>query len=1514
MSCKKNRAYTIHIKHNRDLLKYRIDTPKNPENNSFSQKCAELGWSDPLKDTQIKKFINTDMNSNKCFTSDKKGNHNIKTFYTGDNKCIVSKSCKNGEKHIDYTCLNVHYNDNSLIALKRDTAIQLKAASGKNLNTQAVTLLPGHTIDNVFMNKQLDFTKTRGYLRCKQGYVAKHIGPKQKGEKITLKATVGWKKNTDGSLWWVYEQDKNEPDKNEIPTYHDWSGECVPDKCEDRTIPDSNHTYDPLHGSHTDKPIKVRCNDGYMFNHDLLHQGGYVKCDYELMNKTDKLEDRNKMKWFIHDDRLENKCNQFKDENSCEGKNGFPVPTYDPYEFLDTVSMERKMSLYNIQKDTMKGYDKIPIGCKWSPPKSGSKGISNKPGSCHFRKEVNYHKDEPICKPIYCPEKIVPHSNRNGIGSNNPLPGPKQGKTKGECITNTGEILSDITNPQDCLCQQHMSCNTCTNDKNCQWCGSGKKPGCYYVHTNDPKCSKNPIRQHAGGSCTSSGGERKPGWDKLSKADQNISNCEKDYQCINKNTAQPIPQNIIKSNPSLLSMETISNNYQINTKTQPPKGRELCLSYNNQWVNQSVNTYSSNDDYCYFDKVITNQYNSPINLIPIGLWAGDSEKMNTIKYVTNPKNNYGTYLATTPYYCKSMDNPSNTIKFDSKRECIKQTSVNTCDKAKGCIWTKNELSDDKINWNYYQKNPNKHNDIVKIGPLDSSNSKCYFYDKPLPNRKNHRPTLLGSEWSSVWGNDGNAQKPAYNINNKSSTDLLFYVEKVDNNSAQLIPINPIKTKTGIYKGAIHIHPSAMKDCGIQYIDNLTNGKNNAFNIPENLLTNIGGLPLKRKEAISCIDGLKYCNPKKGKDNCGPNNPVFSHNLIQGESKGRNDGKICQLTEDDSHCETIGCKRGTTYGKGNIIQDTEVPTNNEFISLSHKPIYNKISGRENICNTTDNIFQKINQPKFIKDNEKKFNKEIFGSCKLPHSLIDYSLNKKRCEILNKRINNKDTVHWGNYCTKKDEKGKDVFIPVKNVCENTGGKWQDVYTTDKITGKTKIWKKGCVKLNTKTKEEYKQDNDVCKNITDYTVKDDPKCIISVPSNIPSPQMKAICEQWDVSTINPDIKSDNKFTYTKKADDILNTYNINRKGACLLGKGRNLKKNTNIGRTSKLECEQDNNEYDQAYTYSNTSFCKLSDITNTNDKKLTWTGGELKSDGKDTWSDECSSSILSSCQVACEPGYGGGGIYTCHYNTHSDDVCKHVEDTFKSITIEKTQRDNCEINPNCEYKKKKPLTESKCILRKTSENDDMAIKGQAEWLGNECYPLNNDAFAHGIYNLPTLNEAFPPLIRLIAFFVIIILLLFILKIAGVYRFLAKKTLNASKSIGEHTYKGLIAIILDLTMGIVDFVKVSAKVIKGDVKFYSFAAYSGIINIKKILLVLLVLVLLFILNIYTNFVDFIRKGYNSQYVSIEEKVVKQLEKDEQKQTDLKEFIDRFFIVFVIAGITILYYILYLKTDSIII
>ena len=108
--------------------------------------------------------------------------------------------------------------------------------------------------------------------------------------------------------------------------------------------------------------------------------------------------------------------------------------------------------------------------------------------------------------------------------------------------------------------------------------------------------------------------------------------------------------------------------------------------------------------------------------------------------------------------------------------------------------------------------------------------------------------------------------------------------------------------------------------------------------------------------------------------------------------------------------------------------------------------------------------------------------MYGTCKLHYEHSDNRLNKKRCEIINKQLDNKDTVHWGNYCTKKDEKGKDVFIPVKNVCEANGHTWQEVYTNG-------VWNKGCID---KKSNKSMKDNKVCGLLKNYTVSSAYVCI--------------------------------------------------------------------------------------------------------------------------------------------------------------------------------------------------------------------------------------------------------------------------------------------------------------------------------------------------------------------------------------------------------------------------------------
>ena len=1435
MSCLGN-LYTININHDNNKLSYRIIDSQ--PNSNLERKCSELGWPNPLSSQSMKDFMETPMQSDQCFTNP---SENIRTFPFQDNECILSRSCQNSQHNIEYTCQHINYantNNADLFA---------------HSNTNPIQISQNHTIDNILGPSQPNYSSSSGYVRCKQGYVPKNIGPNP-----TTLAGGGWVNDTNG-LWWVYDTSISQP------THHDWSGECVPDKCEDRTIPDSNHAYDPLHSSHDDDPIKVKCNDGYMFNHDLLHQGGYVKCDYSLKKSGDNLWDKNDMKWYIHDERLENKCNQYDSEDACEGHNGFPVPTYDPYEFLNTYSVTRKQGLYDIEKDIMHGYEEIPIGCEWSPSiTSMHDGTSiTKQGSCHFRKEVNFHQDEPICKPLYCPEKYIPFSNRDGRGNNKPLPGPKQGKTKGECLSNTGEIIQGVDNPYDCLCQQHLSCNTCTHDSNCQWCGSetpGASPGCYYIHTNDPVCEESPIRQHAGGSCTNLEGEIKPGWSNLTISEQNITNCENDFECINKETNLPIPQNIVQGQPNMLTIESIRNNYQVNDQTNPPSGRNLCLSYNNQWLNTSSNTYTSNDDYCYFEKKITNNpnYSTALGMIPMGLRKKGTDEYN---------------ISIAPYYCR----PKDTSDVNSQENCPVHTNVTDCSKDSSCEWVPNELSDYKLFWNLSNNlSPNYHSDLIKIKSVDPGrgdpSKKCYLDTTETPNK-------LTSENNN-------------NLSELSGPSALFFAIK--DSDRNIIKLQDISND----HNTINIDKSAQRGCSIQYIDNVTSSKNNAFNIDNHLLNSIGGLHLDRDESISCIDGYKYCNPSSSSIDCGANNPLFSNPLIDGSGPN---GQICHLTSISDCNGNVGCKRGNIYGPGSVIPNnqTDDPMNNEFVSLSHKLLNNTINSKSENCNETDNTFQLVNSPTDI-DVENKY-----GSCDFFHRSTDYIMNKKRCNLINKHINNIDTVHWGKYCVNNTN---DTYVPVKNVCESRGSgyEWQDYEVSD---GR---WEGRCIYTDPTTDSPTPtvlNNNEVCRLVNNELGNSD-ECIISVPNSIPSQQMIDICEIWDVSSSQYNMTNDYQFTYYQKPDNILDTYNVNRTGTCLTGLGRNRQDGNNMNRTSREDCEYDNNEYKQEYTYSDTSFCKLSNLNHINDRLLTWTGGELQSDGHDNWSDECSSAILSSCQVNCRPGYGGGGIYTCHYNNHSEDVCQHVEDTFSGITVEEIQRQNCEHYPNCEYSPASPLIESTCT---SLQGDDTLMKGQAEWLGNECYMLNNDAFSHGIYNLPTLNEAFPPLMRLISFFVILIFILFILRIIGFYKFTVKQTMKAIKSLGEHTYKGIIAFILNLTTGIVDFVSLSAKLIKGDVKFYSFAAYKTIINVKKIMYVLLFIGIIILINFYTNFIDFIRKGYNSEYVSIQEDIIQEIEGDDdededednrEEQNDIKEFIDRFFIIIVIAIVIVIYYI----------
>ena len=98
------------------------------------------------------------------------------------------------------------------------------------------------------------------------------------------------------------------------------------DICPDITIPDSKtHEFDPIHGIPGDT-VNIVCNDGYIFNHDLMHQGGKLTCMQDISGST--------YNWYVDNEYANKKCGKILDSKECNGVSPYPPPSYNPYEQL----------------------------------------------------------------------------------------------------------------------------------------------------------------------------------------------------------------------------------------------------------------------------------------------------------------------------------------------------------------------------------------------------------------------------------------------------------------------------------------------------------------------------------------------------------------------------------------------------------------------------------------------------------------------------------------------------------------------------------------------------------------------------------------------------------------------------------------------------------------------------------------------------------------------------------------------------------------------------------------------------------------------------------------------------------------------------------------------------------------------------------------------------------------------------------------------------------------------------
>jgi len=1236
---------------------YNINIAKEKEN--IQNICKTYGWPDitePSKiipdNSSIKNFlesivkVSSNADKSQCFSSG-----NTMEFTTKKYKCYLSKRCEGKTvksfRNIDYTC-------HELSSEAKGSYVN-DDAKNTNCNNQLIdNLLPYADKNSMKLSQNIN-----GHIRCDEGYVAKGLVKNDK-----LQGLAPWVCNSN-SLTWGSVSGAKVTDK--------WLGECVKDNCPDITIHNSNKEWDVIHGTLGDEKI-IHCNDGYSFNHDLLHQGGKIHCNYVPKKENQSFETKNEMEWFIKDDYLENICNKYNTKQSCEGTDEKSIPKYNPYDHLHGPKGKS-------DKDKHKANNKdIPIGCVWSPSNNSTiSGIKiNKPGECHFRKKVDINnKVEPICKALNCPLSNVPHSNRSKFG----LPGPTHGKhIGGDCVKADGTIYKNIKTAQDCKCYQHKSCNTCTYDHNCGWCGGGpggsgvcsiskylnevdceknngtwSKPGCYGKGTEETICkksisNKSIILQKGGGTCLDDNGFPRKDWKEKAYKNRTIDNCENENECINSSgIITPLDTTILESRKeTILSKfsptDTDKKKLQlINIKSLDKK--ERCYLNNNKWDTSLIGEINNTTYSCYYKN---NYIKQDLSNFPIGFTKSGADA----------------FISIAPWYCKDTSKNNTGV-------CYKEPNRTSC-KSKGCEVVENDFDDHLIHWTS-SKSPGAERGLANGNYADTvyisgEKDKCFIW-KDTNNYK------LSSK-KGIPLNKGDSEKIKFAISDIESGKYIKNLKYVGTD-------NNLKTK--LKNKTVTIDTNNLPvECRMQYI-NRNKSYNNSYNLPEN----------KNKQINNIQKGTKTCL----------------------------DGHI------DEKSKCIDSKGET---------DTSSFSSNTWKNIN-SITYNKEQSKK-FCNSTD--FD-------IEGTISNYNKKKWVKC-------GDIQNQFQCESLNKKLKGVDTVHYGKIC---NDKGKRKNVPLKLLCEEQKGIWKRNYE-----GEWKCYDKENILINSK-----------CTDFSSNT------CIIDVPETTGDSMMKNICSKWS----QPGLNSDIEFVHHE------NTYERENKkkagGICKKGLLNSDKKPVK----TKGECEYNNFNFKKKYTFNNSSFCvNKGDENNEPDESLNWTGGNVKSDKQNNWTSECSSTILSTCQVNCNEKYGGGGDYVCSYNNHSNETCEILDKRIKKAKTKKELdaiEDQCNSKINCEFKNKR------CSNIPTNK-----IKGQMEWKGQRCYLLNNDAFSHGIYNYPELDKFLPPFVRFLILFLIFLLIIGLLYKTGITKITASAIVTIIYTILSNAVKGIKKIGVDLIVGI--------------------------------------------------------------------------------------------------------------------
>ena len=1139
--------------------------------------------------------------------------------------------------------------------------------------------------------------------------------------------------------------------------------------CPNINIHNSKHEWDVIHGVNRDEH-KIHCNDGYSFNHDLFHQGGTIQCA-SIPNPSP--DSKNKYDWYIKDDYLESKCEAYGKETCEPGAKGKP-PSYNPYQNLFNLTPEKRKELETLELN-ITGNKNVPIGCVWD----------NKADQCIFRKKVNVdHSAEPLCKALHCPQKNIPYSNK---ADNFPLPGPKHGKDRGNCEKPDGSIVKtygkkEIDNAHDCLCRQHKSCNTCTYDNNCKWCGKE----CYYTHSYTPACST-PIKQSGIGTCKNTiTGNPNPDFYNKPLNEQTIDNCEIGGQCIKNSN----PKGEISNWKS-----TYIKNYQDRQKvTWNLNDKELCHAYNNKWNSSGKKKY---DYMCSFVNNKSKNTGSIEQPIPF--------------HMENKKR----YISIAPNYCLGKETVNNPTCSELKED--------KCDINPLCTWSPNLLNDDNLNWTEGDK-------VMIYGSDKGSCNLCKGKDDISTNVYSQ----ISSGEQVDKGHMIKTDKECSTAASKLNITYKKLCEKCPGPGPQNSDkcCNTCELAKKAYEAAYgdsEGKESDLKQCqtktslsGCVY-NNTNSGKQTITFIDDKKWYSADGTVVKSafksSATLSSSSGLGCTSLNKGRKE--GDIPYFTVKKL-----GPDKQYISELHKDDLNVtiDTVQIPTKCNLQYYNPEYTTTNITNLDTKLCNNLKLSRHISAPSNNCqrilsNTEidkreqcNNTYHKILNTGTY---DKKYDGQQYGECSLATSTDTKQLNRQTCELLNKNINGNRTVHWGPVCNRGVD---DKFISHKAICKSKDFKWKkkNDYSWGCYDTKGTLQNNLCNEVSPKGPKGSKREWQKGKS----------KCIVEIPGDMESGIVKEICEKWK----SRGIESDVEFTY-KQSNKKIDT----NEGICESGKARPTDQST---KKNKVECEYDNNTYQKKYVFSNSEFCKGDKSRYIEpDENLNWTGGEIKSDNNDNWKSDCSSTILSTCQVNCDTGYGGGGDFVCHYNNHSDKVCGTIQQNYKGNANLPTM---CNRYVNCMYDDKTKTCSS--INNENDKDTEDKISGQMEWLGPECYKLNNDAFAHGTYNYPTLDEAFPPFTRLLFMFFIVLKVLVILFLTGLLGFILDKLFGSIVSTSIISiFKGFNIITSDFKDGLLDgrifkstghivIIFITIVLVMAIVRFFHLKQYNEFSDIQKI------------------------------------------------------------------------------------